>query len=156
MGLAREAVSRALTLQRAEGGELGDILVRLQAIDESQLCRALSVQYEMPYAAVLPPAEEIDPALLERLPIGFAKQHKTLPIGRDPHSGRVQVALADPLPVHVLDDIGVLVGGAVEGVLAPPTPILDLINKVYGRLRESGADLGTQKKDGEDEEFAQA
>jgi general secretion pathway protein E len=153
-GLSREALNRAMSLQREEGGELGDILLRIQAVDEGQLTRALSVQYEMPYAAVLPAADDIDDSLIENLPIGFAKQHKVLPIGRDPHTQRVQVAMADPLAIEVLDDIGVLVGGAVDGVLAAPTPIVELINKVYGRLRQ-GADLEHEKKD-EEGEFAHA
>ncbi|HUS63953.1 MAG TPA: type II secretion system ATPase GspE [Kofleriaceae bacterium] len=153
-GLSREALNRAMSLQREEGGDLGDILLRIQAVDEAQLTRALSVQYEMPYAAVLPAADDIDDSLIENLPIGFAKQHKVLPIGRDPHTQRVQVAVADPLAIDVLDDIGVLVGGAVDGVLAAPTPIVELINKVYGRLRQ-GADLDHEKKEGE-EDFSQA
>ena len=150
-GLSRDALTRAMAKQREEGGELGEILVRMNAIDEAQLTRALSVQYEVPYAAVLPAAEDIEAALIENLPIGFAKQHKVLPIGRDAQSGRVQVAMADPLAIDVLDDIGVLVGGAVDGVLAAPTPIVELINKVYGRLRQS-ADLDHEKKE-EGEEF---
>ncbi len=150
-GLGMDVLSRAMTVVRDEGGELGEVLLRMQAIDEGQLTRALSVQYEVPYAAVLPAAEDIDAALIENLPIGFAKQHKVLPIGRDPASGRVQVAMADPLALDVLDDIGVLVGGPVEALLAAPTPIVELINKVYGRLRQS-ADLGHEKKTGGDEE----
>jgi general secretion pathway protein E len=154
-GLSIDALSRAMTVVRDEGGELGDVLLRMEAVDEGQLCRALSVQYEMPYAAVLPSAEDIAEDLIENLPIGFAKQHKVLPIGRD-EGGRVQVAMADPLALDVLDDIGVLVGGPVDGVLAPPTPIVELINKVYGRLRQS-ADLAHEKKgDEEGEEFADA
>ncbi|HLU68013.1 MAG TPA: type II secretion system ATPase GspE [Kofleriaceae bacterium] len=149
-GLARDVLARAMAEQRQEGGDLGEILLRMKAIDEAQLTRALSVQYEMPLAAVLPSAEDIDTSLVENLPIGFAKQHKVLPIGRDP-SGRVQVAIADPLAIDVLDDIGVLVGGPVDGVLAAPTPIVDLINKVYGRLRQD-ADLDSAKKE-EEEEF---
>jgi general secretion pathway protein E len=157
-GIGIDALSRAMAVVRDEGGDLGEVLLRMQAIDEGQLTRALSIQYEVPYAAVLPAAEDIDAALIENLPISFAKQHKVLPIGRDQASGRVQVAMADPLALDVLDDIGVLVGGPVEGLLAAPTPIVELINKVYGRLRQS-ADLGQEKKtagDEEGEEFADA
>ncbi|HTE56882.1 MAG TPA: type II secretion system ATPase GspE [Kofleriaceae bacterium] len=150
-GLGIDVLSRALATVRDEGGELGDVLLRMQAIDEGQLTRALSVQYEMPYLAVLPAAEDIDDALIESLPIAFAKQHKVLPIGRDPSSGRVQVAVADPLALDVLDDIAVLVGGPVEGLLAAPTPIVELINKVFGRLRQN-ADLAHEKKSASEEE----
>src|SRR5690606_1226565 len=129
-GVAPAHIERALATQAEEGGLLGEILVRMKAIDEGQLARALSVQHELPFAPVLPGPDTIDEALITPLPISFAKQHRVLPIGRDPSSGRVQVALADPLAMDVLDDIAVLVGGPVDAVLTAPTPILDLINKV--------------------------
>jgi general secretion pathway protein E len=154
VGIAPAQVERALAKQAEEGGLLGEVLVRMKVIDEGQLARALGVQHELPYAPVLPGADTIEVELIDKLPISFAKQHKVLPIGRDPASGRVQVALADPLAIDVLDDIAVLMGGSVDPVLAAPTPILDLINKVYGRLRQ-GTELG-QDKGEEGEEFGDA
>jgi general secretion pathway protein E len=150
-GVAPAQIERALAKQQEEGGLIGEVLVRMKVIDEGQLARALGVQFEMPYAPILPNADDLDAALIERLPIGFAKQHKVLPIGRDPSSGRVQVALADPMAIDVLDDIAVLVDGPVDAVLAAPTPIIELINKVYGKLRQ-GAEL-TQEKGEEGDEF---
>jgi general secretion pathway protein E len=153
-GLSRELLERALAKQADEGGLLGEVLVRMKAIDENQLARALSIQFEVPFTPILPAAESIESDLIERLPIGFAKQHKVLPIGRDADSGRVQVAVADPLALDVLDDIAVLVGGPVDAVLAAPTPIVELINKVFGRLRQ-GTELAKDKNE-EGEEFGDA
>jgi general secretion pathway protein E len=142
-------LERALAKQQEEGGLIGEILVRMKAIDEDALMRALAVQHEMPVVRDLPGADDLDSELLDDIPINFVKQHRILPIGRDETGTRVQVAMADPLAVDVLDDIAVLVGGPVDGVLAAPTRIMELINKVYGRLRE-GAEL-EEKKEAEDE-----
>ncbi|HET6611054.1 MAG TPA: type II secretion system ATPase GspE [Kofleriaceae bacterium] len=147
-GLAPDMLERALIKQAEEGGALGDILVRMQAIDAVALARALGVQHEMPVLDKLPAPDDIDADLIEHIPINFAKQHRALPVMRS-DSGRVQVALADPMALDVLDDIAVLVGEPVDGVLAPPAHILDTINKVYGRLRE-GADLAEKDEEGDD------
>lgn len=151
-GLDPNMLERALDKQTEEGGRIGELLVRMKLITETQLAAALGVQYELPSLENLPKADEMEIELIENLPIGFAKQHVALPVGRDPVSGRVKVAFADPVAVEVLDDISVLVDAPVEGALAPAGQILDLINKVYGKLRQ-GADLD---EDGDESEFGNA
>ncbi len=152
-GLKPEYLERALVKQEEEGGRVGEILLRMQAITESALMRALAIQHETPFRDKLPNPEEIDATLIEQLPINFAKQHKVIPIAQDEDTGRVEVAVSDPLALEILDDIAVLVGTAVEPVLAAPSEVVELINKSYGRLRE-GADLEQKEDDGG--EFADA
>jgi len=152
-GLKPEFLDRALDKQQDEGGLIGEILVRMKAIDEDALARCLGIQYEMPSIKELPAAELVPDELLASIPINYAKQHCALPLVRDEASGRVQVVVADPLAVDVIDDIAVLVGAGVDPVLASPSRIIDLINKVYGRLRE-GANL--EEKENEDDEFGDA
>jgi general secretion pathway protein E len=147
-GLSPEHLHRALETQKEEGGLIGEVLVKMKALDERSLAKGLAIQYEMSFAAELPKAEDIEDDLLGNLPISFAKQNVVLPIGRDPHTERVQVALANPLAIEVLDDVSVMVGAPADGVLAAPGDIVELINKVYGRLRE-GVEL--EKKDDEED-----
>src|SRR5262249_2157433 len=135
-----------------EGGLIGDILIRMRAVNEDQVLRGLAVQMDIPFAAELPKTEEVDVALVERLPINFAKQHKLIPLARDGED-RVLVALADPLAVHALDDVRSLMALEPSPVLASPQKILDLINKVYAKLK-TGAELAPER--GEGEEFGDA
>ncbi len=155
-GLSVANLERALVRQREEGGLLGEILLRMKVIDEAALAKALGAQHDMPVIDTLPNAEDIDVDLIEKLPINFAKAHRMLPLSRDEASGRINVAVSDPLEVDALDDIAVLLGTAVEGVLSTPTQIIDSINKLYGRLRE-GAELDEHRESedefGDDEEL---
>ena len=155
-GLRVDQLDRALAKQREDGDGvlLGELLVRLKLVDEDQLAHGLGVQNEMAVLRELPKAEEIPIDLLESLPINFAKQHRVLPLSRDPDTGRVTVAIADPAALDVVDDIAVLVGTGVDVVLAAPGRIIDCINKTYGRLR-AGSELA-EKKDDDEEEYAQA
>jgi general secretion pathway protein E len=152
-GLAPDVLEQALDKQRVEGGLIGEILLGMKAITEAGLLRALAAQMDMPYAAELPRAEEVDPALVEKLPIAFAKQQKLMPL-RAEGEGGVAVAIADPLAVHALDDVRALVGLEPHPVLASGGQILELINKVYAKLKV-GVELEEQK-DKEGEEFGDA
>ncbi len=157
LGIKPEAIAKALEKQREEGGLLGEVLLKLRLVDEDQLGFALAQQAEMPFLRDLPRAEDLAADLIESLPINFAKQQRVLPLKRDPDTGRVQVAIADPTALDSLDDVAVLVGGGVDPVVAAPTKILDHINKAYGRLRQ-GAELehGDKKDEAGDDEFGQA
>jgi len=150
--LRPEHLQRALERQTQEGGLIGEILVRMNAINEMALTRALSEQHDVPVVESMPKADDVDEELIEHLSIGFAKTHCALPVLRDEATGRVTVLIADPLAVEVLDDIGVRLQAPVEPALAPSSQIVELINKVYGRLR-TGADL-EEKED--EEEFGDA
>jgi general secretion pathway protein E len=151
-----DSIERGLVKQREEGGLLGEVLVRLKLIDEDQLAIALAIQAEMPSLHELPRAEDIPAELIELLPINFAKQHVVLPLGHSA-DGRIQVAIADPTALDVVDDVAVLLGGAVDPIVAAPGRIVDAINKVY-TLRRGGAELeaAAKKEDEPEDEFAQA
>ncbi|WP_428266104.1 type II secretion system ATPase GspE [Haliangium sp.] len=148
-GLSPTDLERALARQKAEGGLIGETLVRLELIDADALARALAVQHDMAVAVELPDAESIGADLIDKLPINFAKTHQVLPFRRAV-DGRVDVLVADPLDLDVLDDISVLLECPVEGVLCAPGRIVELINKVYGRLRQ-GAELAERQEGAEDE-----
>ena len=148
-----EAIERALTKQREEGGLLGEVLVRLKLCDDDQLAMALAIQSEMPYLATLPKAEDIPVELIDKLPINFARQRLILPLGRDAR-GRVMVAVADPTAVDVIDAVSVLIGEPVEPVVSASPKIIDHINKTYTRLRGSHElEEGAKKDDEESEDF---
>jgi general secretion pathway protein E len=149
-GVAADAIERALTKQREEGGLLGEILVRLRLIDEDQLALALALQLDLPYLRDLPRAEDIGVEMIDRLPINFARQRLILPLGRDAN-GRIVVAVADPHAVEVIDAVSVLLGEPVEAVVAAGNKIVDHINKTYSRLR-GGAELEESGKKDSDED----
>jgi len=153
-GVAPEVIERALDKQGEEGGLLGEVLLRLRAIDEDQLALALSLQSEIPYLRDLPRAEDIPVELIEKLPINFARQRLVLPLGRD-GAGRVMIAVADPTAVDVIDAVGVLLAEPVEPVVVSSVKITDHINKTYTRIKGSHELEESGKKDdeGESEEF---
>jgi general secretion pathway protein E len=147
-GVTPAQIEQALSRQREEGLRLGEALLAMKAISEEDLARALASQLGLDYGRDLPKAEDVDVGLVEKLPINFAKQYKVLPLARV-GDDQIAVVLADPLAVHVLDDVRALLGLEPVPVVAGAGRILDLINKVYARTK-TGVELEEKKGGGED------
>ncbi len=140
-------IEQALVTQRAEGGRLGEILVKARAVTEEEVLQALGKQLGIAYSAELK-VDAIDTDLATGIPIGFAKQHRLLAVRREGEV--VMVAMSDPLDMGALDDLRMQLQAEVQPVLVPAQRILEVINDVYGRKHDKGGDLG-EKGDEEDE-----
>ena len=148
-----DAIDQALVLQAKEGGRLGEVLIKMRVASEEDVLQALGRQLGIAVLVDLK-VDEIDGELATKIPIGFSKQHRVLPLRME--GGSVLVATADPLDVWALDDLRGKVGGDVVPVLLPSSKILDLINLVYGKKHDSGGNLGEGEEDevgGESEEL---
>ncbi len=154
-GMRADHLEQALEKQRENAGsandqrlKIGEILLGMKATSEDDIAKALGIQMDIPYLAELPRAEDVDTELTEKLPVAFAKQHRVMPLAKVGDDA-VQVAIADPLAVHALDDVRAILGREPIPVLTTPTRILDFINKVYARLK-TGVELANQDKDGDE------
>jgi len=138
------AVEQALTAQLNEGGLLGELLQKAHACAEDDVLRALAEQLSIPFLADFP-AAELDAELAGKVPIGFARQHRVLPLRKE--GDLVLVATADPLDVGAIDDVRAMLGEDITPAILPGGKLLDAVNQVYGRKQDAG-NLGG----GEDEE----
>lgn len=140
-----EAVDLALAQQAEEGGRIGEALCKARACTEEDVLRALGVQLGIGYAATVD-GKEVDGDLAAQVPIGFAKQHRLLPVKKD--GALVVVAVADPLDVGGLDDLRSQLKAELAPILVPSNKILDAINQVYGRKQDAG-NLGERNEEDE-------
>ncbi|MEB2345650.1 MAG: type II secretion system ATPase GspE [Deltaproteobacteria bacterium] len=131
-GISPEQLAAARARAEESDRRLLDVLLEERMVDPE---RALAAIAEDVGLAVRPAIDvaACDPTLVDRVPIGFAKQHAILPLGRGP-DGTVRVAVADPFEADSLDDLRLLFEGVeVAAELAPRRAILDAINQVYDR-----------------------
>ncbi len=128
-------VEEALAAQKGEqaGSRLGDILVRMKAVSEDDVLRALAIQLDLPFVQRIDP-EAIPADLAAKVPIHFAKQARVLPLGTS--GGAVRVAVVDPLDTAVQDSVSMLLGAPVEPEVVPASVVLDAINAVYDRAAD--------------------
>ena len=142
----REQIERARAQQNDSGGRLLDILVEHGVIKEQEALSALAQQLGLGMRTSLAP-DEVDEAIVQQLPIGFAKRHQLLPIETCP-DGRIRVVAADPLETAPLDDLRLFFDGAEILVeLATPETILNTINLVYDRGHGSTDQLAEAAED---------
>jgi general secretion pathway protein E len=129
-GLTEEKLQEALAQQAEKGGRLGEVLVGMKAVSEEDVAKALGLQLDLPYLARIF-TEEVDPDLVKRVPINFAKVSRILPLSVQDDT--VMLAVADPLDTSVLDHARMLLGQNISPRIALGATIVDAINSVYDR-----------------------
>lgn len=130
--ITKEQLDTALTEQKKGGGRLGHVLKKLGFISEETMIEFLGRQLNIPHIdldKVVPDSE-----VLKLVPESLARRYKAIPISR---AGRVMtLAMADPLDVFAIDDIGGASGCEINPVVSGERRILSAIDKHYW-LQES-------------------
>lgn len=123
-----EQLNEALKEQKKSGGFLGNTLLKLGYVAEDEIFPVLAEQLGTEYVKLK--NAQIDPAVIEKVPAKFASHYKLIPIDFD--KGILTIAVTDPLDIHTIDDVKLLLGYETEVVLANEPDIIDAIRKYYG------------------------
>ncbi|MFK7823054.1 MAG: type II secretion system ATPase GspE [Oligoflexales bacterium] len=134
--LTEDQLKEALSFQGegAEKRKLGEILVDKAYISEEDMLKALAYQLDLPYYEKLP-INDIDPSLVDNIPIQFARDNLILPIARDDFN--VTVAVADPLNIFPMDDLRLILSTNINMIVCSPSVINHSINRVYERSNDA-------------------
>lgn len=147
-GVAAESIEAALAVQREKGGRIGEILIQLRKISEDDLLSARSLQCGLDVVHSLP--TDPDPFFVPRVPIGFLKKFKMMPIATPEAS---YIALAEPFYFQQADDLQrLLQWEGIRTVLTPQNEIFVAINAAYDTTRKDAADRVMQDMDEDDSE----
>lgn len=120
-------VQEGLAIQREKGGRLGEILTGLEHISAADLARGLAEQAGMEYLDLATNAPQ--PDAIKRLDAVTARTFAVLPVRI---AGNVlTVALADPVNVTALADIGFATGMEVQGAVADEAQIQAAVEQYY-------------------------
>jgi len=167
-GIAEDALSDARHLQQEKGGRLGDILLQREAITETQLLEALSIQYEIPFWPELPMENIMGGDFAKKISIQFLKRHHMVPLlvpnpARSPQTDapatgdpRTQdaafiVAVNDPGNFNAVDDLARLLNlDNYRMVLSTKQAILAAINLSFDLNQDSAQQLVQDMEDESD------
>ena len=150
--LSEERIEELWAAANEKGLSPMDVVLNHRAIDEEKLVRAFAAELDLPFAEKID-IETIPEALVELVPINFARQHQILPVARgNGATPSALVAIANPFNAHALDDIRLLLGMRVEPVAATSEAIDDAINTVYERRDETAL---AEAEEGEEAEELQ-
>jgi general secretion pathway protein E len=132
VGLTDEQLEAARREQAEHGGRWVDALVAAGHVTPEQVLEARAQQLQLPIRPQIA-RDDVDDALVERVPIAFAKAHMILPLGREP-CGTIRVAVVDPLDTASLDDLRLLFDGSdLDLELTTQRTLIGAINDVYDR-----------------------
>ncbi|MFC1760967.1 GspE/PulE family protein [Planctomycetota bacterium] len=123
-----EDLTDALDEQRSQGGRLGEVLLKLQRLNEADMLQALAQYLNIDYMA-LDDTVTIDIETARALPEGIARRFCVLPIGQT--EKKTQIIMADPLDVVAIDTVMMRLQRPIQPLLGSRQQILNAIEKIF-------------------------
>ncbi len=125
--LEPQDLKKALEEQRRTGKKLGEALVNLKIVTETQLVQTLAIQ--LGFKVLDLASTEIDPEVILLIPEHLARRHHVIPIKFENRS--LTVAMADPLDYECIRDLSFYSGYGIQPVLATRQEIIQAIDQQY-------------------------
>jgi len=122
-------VQEALQIQKKEGGQIGQIFVKLGHVTPSQLMLALGRQSGMETADLSAFAPQ--PEAVAKIDETIARPFQFVPLSFDGKT--LVVAMADPASKSALDEVRFMANCDVKGVIADSAQVAAAIQKAYGK-----------------------
>jgi len=104
-GVSSQDIAKALDIQKKNGGYIGQILIQLGSITESQLLEALSEQLSIPIKYQIDELrfQEIINELSTKINLDFFYKNGFLPFDKEDHS--LLALTTDPLKIHIISKL---------------------------------------------------
>ena len=135
--VTREQVQEALQLQKTRKEPLGQLLVGLGYITDTDVLEALAGQAGMRMVELK--VDAIPNSAIEALPAETANTYQIIPLKFDSGTRHIVVAMKSPDNFRAVDDLRLLMGFKVEAVVAPCDQIDSVLKKRYGEQAPSMA-----------------
>jgi type IV pilus assembly protein PilB len=143
--VTQQHLDQALSEGRATGAPLGAILIKLGFIDEIKLGKALAKLHGLQYIDTSQIV--LTPEVMRLLPQDFIKRHMVLPMRVDMQHKRLEVVMARPDNLHVLDEIALLTGFRPIPRVSTHKEMVNLLDKFYGTHTSSDEVLARLEED---------
>jgi type IV pilus assembly protein PilB len=127
--ITADDLQKALDDQRENGGRLGEVLLRLQIIDDSILTNTLAEHLSIEYVN-LEDVSRVNAQMARLLPETIAKRFCLIAIGEE-EDGRLVIAMADPLDVFAIDTVMLKLRRSIKPLISSRREINRAIELVY-------------------------
>lgn len=160
--ITEEQLQEGLAKQKETGRKLGNALVDLGFISNDMLITVLTTQLGIDYIDLK--GAKIEDKVIHMVPESMVTKYQAIPIEVDPDNPNIlKVAMADPMDIMAMDDIGLVTNLQVEPMLASEEGIKNAIDKYYGSAQameaaeayrqEQQSVLGGDDEDGSNDEI---
>lgn len=129
--ITEEQLQEGLAKQKETGRKIGNALVDLGFISNDMLITVLTTQLGIDYIELK--GAKIEEKVIHMVPENMVTKYQAIPIEIDPDNPNIlKVAMADPMDIMAMDDIGLVTNLQVEPMLASEEGIRNAIDKYYG------------------------
>lgn len=129
--ITEEQLQEGLAKQKETGRKFGNALVDLGFISNDMLITVLTTQLGIDYIELK--GAKIEEKVIHMVPENMVTKYQAIPIEIDPDNPNIlKVAMADPMDIMAMDDIGLVTNLQVEPMLASEEGIRNAIDKYYG------------------------
>jgi type IV pilus assembly protein PilB len=125
--ITQQQLDEALKIQQNDHSFVGEILVKLNYVDERDIVVALVVQCGLPYISVN--KYDIDPAILKLIPQDVAREHHLIPLDRIGEV--VSVVMANPLTDELRKKLEALTSYKIATFISTKAEIDEAIARCY-------------------------
>ncbi|MDD5072484.1 MAG: GspE/PulE family protein [Candidatus Omnitrophica bacterium] len=123
-----EQLEMCLNEQKKSGKFICQIIADLGFAAEEKVLTVLSRQLGIPYVKLK--ERNIPKPVAEKVPARFAVHYKLMPL--EEKDGILSIVVTDPLDLHTLDDIKLILGCEVRPLLGGEKDIIEAVKKYYG------------------------
>lgn len=133
--VTREQVHEALQLQLQRQVPLGQLLVEMGYVEQKDVNAAMAAQAGMEMVDL--ERLDIPESVTQILPAETARAYQALPVRYEKESNTLTVALKDANNFRAIDDLRLLMGYNIKPVIAEPSQVERLLERLYGSDTES-------------------
>lgn len=127
----------AIREHKKTGDRLGNVLIKMGLATEEDVLSALSKQLDIPFVHL--GDIEIDRDIIGKIPAKLVTHYNLIPI--EENNGVLRIAMNDPLDIHLLDDLRLILKREIEPVISTARDIDEAIKKYYGIGADTVQDL---------------
>ena len=120
-------VAKALEHGKAKGLRIGEALIDLKLCNEVNVYKALAQQHNMEYVDL--DKSSIPPNAVNLIPDDLMRKYLILPLGME--SGKLRLAIHDPLDLEMLDILRFRLNKEIRTVLAPKGRIKSILDELF-------------------------
>ncbi len=130
--ISPQQLSIALGEQKKRGKRLGEVLIELNYVKDTDLCDILANQFGYERYGV---HHAFDPTASELIPVEMSKRIKVIPLNQV-DSNKLEAVLTDPMNFQGIDMVESATGMLVHPLLCTSDEFEQLLSAVYGRTQE--------------------
>lgn len=130
--ISKEQLEQALTEQRESGGKLGDVLVKLEFITQTEFAKILSQQLSIPFIDLK--HYTFKPEVIQKLPERLARRYRAILL--DIVEGSYLVGMADPTDLIAFDELSNLLNTPIKSAVVLEDDLVSVFDTVYRKTGE--------------------